>query len=126
MVDLPEIGGPRISDERLLEIIRKKAFRYEEAFMFVGTCRDMKERIAELEAQLAEKEAENERLRNNLADRGRAISDKERLISELKSEAAAADQIIAQIEERFPNWRSYRDLLDCIDVTLYDLRRYAR
>lgn len=77
-------------------------------------------------ARIAELEAKVERLRNNLADRGRAISDKERLISELKSEAAAADQIIAQIEERFPNWRSYRDILDCIDVTLYDLRRYAR
>jgi hypothetical protein len=32
--------------------------------------------------------------------------------------AAVADQIIGQIEERFPNWRSYRDLIDCIDCTL--------
>jgi hypothetical protein len=36
--------------------------------------------------------------------------------------AAGADQIIGQIEERFPNWRSYRDLIDCIDCTLRSLR----
>ncbi|SDL08047.1 hypothetical protein SAMN05428953_12671 [Mesorhizobium muleiense] len=35
----------------------------------------------------------------------------------------SADQIIGQIEERFPNWRSYRDLIDCIDCTLAELRR---
>ncbi len=40
-----------------------------------------------------------------------------------KETASAADQIIGQIEERFPNWRSYRDLIDCIDCTLADLRR---
>jgi hypothetical protein len=39
--------------------------------------------------------------------------------------AAAADQIIGQIEERFPNWRSYRDLIDCIDCTLHQLRSDA-
>ncbi|WP_028003142.1 hypothetical protein [Sinorhizobium meliloti] len=39
---------------------------------------------------------------------------------------AVADQIIGQIEERFPNWRSYRDLIDCIDCTLSDLRKDAR
>ncbi|NGO50478.1 hypothetical protein [Allomesorhizobium camelthorni] len=39
--------------------------------------------------------------------------------------AAVADQIIGQIEERFPNWRSYRDLIDCIDCTLHDLRDSA-
>jgi hypothetical protein len=33
-----------------------------------------------------------------------------------------ADQIIGQIEERFPNWQSFRDLIDCIDVTLHQLR----
>jgi len=33
-----------------------------------------------------------------------------------------ADQIIGQIEERFSNWRSYRDLIDCIDCTLHQLR----
>jgi hypothetical protein len=38
-------------------------------------------------------------------------------------DARIADQIIGQIEERFPNWRSYRDLIDCIDCTLADLRR---
>lgn len=42
----------------------------------------------------------------------------------LSMEQAAAT-ILAQIEERFPNWRSYRDLLDCIDCTLSDLRRGA-
>lgn len=36
--------------------------------------------------------------------------------------AAVADQIIGQIEERFPNWRSYRDLIDCIDCTLRDAK----
>ncbi len=35
---------------------------------------------------------------------------------------SAADQIIGEIEERFPNWRAYRDLIDCIDCTLADLR----
>lgn len=33
-----------------------------------------------------------------------------------------ADQIVTKIEGRFPNWRSYRDLIDCIDCTLHDLR----
>lgn len=33
-----------------------------------------------------------------------------------------ADQIIGQIEDRFPNWKSYRDLIDCIDCTLHALR----
>lgn len=36
------------------------------------------------------------------------------------------EKLIAEIEERFPNWRSYRDIIDCIDVTLADLRRFAR
>lgn len=35
-------------------------------------------------------------------------------------------QIIRQIEERFPNWPSYRDLIDCIDCTLSDLRKGSR
>lgn len=39
---------------------------------------------------------------------------------------SAADQIIGEIEERFPNWRSYRDLIDCIDCTLHDLRSALR
>lgn len=38
-------------------------------------------------------------------------------------QAAVADQLIGQIEDRFPNWRSFRDLIDCIDCTLADLRR---
>lgn len=36
--------------------------------------------------------------------------------------AHPADEMIGQIEQRFPNWKSYRDLVDCIDVTLYNLR----
>ena len=36
-----------------------------------------------------------------------------------------ADQIISQIEQLFPNWRSYRDLVDCIECTLHDLRKDA-
>lgn len=35
---------------------------------------------------------------------------------------AGADAMIGQIEERFPDWKSYRDLVDCIDVTLHNLR----
>ncbi|MGL3208714.1 hypothetical protein [Bradyrhizobium sp. BR 1433] len=38
-------------------------------------------------------------------------------------EVAPADAMIAQIEERFPNWRSFRDLADCIDCTLHALRQ---
>lgn len=37
-----------------------------------------------------------------------------------------ADKIIGQIEERFPGWRGYRDLIDCIDCTLADLRGGAK
>jgi hypothetical protein len=36
-----------------------------------------------------------------------------------------ADQIIGQIEELFPNWRSCRDLIDCIECTLHELRKDA-
>jgi len=36
--------------------------------------------------------------------------------------ASPADEIIGQIEERFPDWRGFRDLVDCIDVTLHRLR----
>jgi hypothetical protein len=38
------------------------------------------------------------------------------------TEANPADEIIGQIEERFPDWRGFRDLVDCIDVTLHRLR----
>jgi hypothetical protein len=41
---------------------------------------------------------------------------------EAATPAHPADEMIGQIEERFPNWRSYRDLVDCIDVTLHRLR----
>lgn len=37
-----------------------------------------------------------------------------------------ADQIIAQIENLFPDWRSYRDLVDCIECTLHALKGAAR
>lgn len=37
-------------------------------------------------------------------------------------ELRAADQIIGEIEQRFPDWRGFRDLVDCIDVTLHNLR----
>ncbi len=30
----------------------------------------------------------------------------------------AADRMIGEIEKRFPDWKSYRDLIDCIDCTL--------
>lgn len=33
-----------------------------------------------------------------------------------------ADQIIAQIEALFPDWRSYRDLVDCIECTIHRLK----
>lgn len=32
-----------------------------------------------------------------------------------------AEKLISEIEKRFPNWKSYRDLLDCIDVTLHQM-----
>lgn len=35
---------------------------------------------------------------------------------------SVADEIISQIEDRFPNWKSYRDLIDCIDCTLHAFR----
>lgn len=40
--------------------------------------------------------------------------------------ATVADKIIGEIEQRFPNWRGYRDLIDCIDCTLHDLRSGLR
>jgi hypothetical protein len=39
--------------------------------------------------------------------------------------ATPADQIIGQIEELFPNWRSYRDIVDCITCELHELRKRA-
>lgn len=49
----------------------------------------------------------------------------EKVVSALNPETqqpSPADAMIAQIEERFPDWRSFRDLIDCIDVTLHELR----
>lgn len=40
-------------------------------------------------------------------------------------DAHPADQIIGQIEALFPNWRSYRDLIDCIECTLHQLKKDA-
>jgi hypothetical protein len=41
------------------------------------------------------------------------------------SSQSVADQVMGDIEKRFPNWKSYRDLIDCIDVTLHQLRDIA-
>jgi len=38
--------------------------------------------------------------------------------------AADAERLLAEVEKRFPNWESYRDLLDCIDVTLDQKAEY--
>lgn len=38
-------------------------------------------------------------------------------------ELESADKMISEIEKRFPDWKSHRDLVDCIDVTLHHLRR---
>jgi hypothetical protein len=40
------------------------------------------------------------------------------------AQASPADAIIGDIEKRFPNWKSYRDLVDCIDCTLHHLREH--
>ena len=56
---------------------------------------------------------------------GLTRDDRDLIVTALRSlprEAATADQIVGQIEERFPNWKSYCDLIDCIDCTLHDLR----
>lgn len=44
------------------------------------------------------------------------------LASSAATPASPADKIIGQIEERFPDWKGFRDLIDCIDVTLHRLR----
>ena len=36
-----------------------------------------------------------------------------------------AEQLLSEVEERFPDWKSFRDLTDCIDVTLHNLRRFG-
>lgn len=54
-----------------------------------------------------------------------------RIISALSAQVqdvvgiSAADQIIGQIEEIFPNWPKYRDLVDCIICELHELRQRA-
>lgn len=45
--------------------------------------------------------------------------------NEPQAPSTPADDLVSQIEQRFPNWRSHRDLLDCIDCTLHDLRKEA-
>ena len=34
-----------------------------------------------------------------------------------------SEEMICLVEARFPFWRSYRDLIDCIDCTLHELRK---
>lgn len=46
-------------------------------------------------------------------------------VQDVATAASPADQIIGQIEELFPNWRSYRDLVDCITCEIHDLRQRA-
>lgn len=46
-------------------------------------------------------------------------------LEEVRREKRAADQIVGQIEELFPNWKSYRDLVDCITSELHELRKHA-
>lgn len=59
----------------------------------------------------------------NVEDLRAALSTAPATADGWRTQGAVADQIIGQIEERFPNWRSYRDLIDCIDCTLAELRR---
>jgi hypothetical protein len=44
------------------------------------------------------------------------------VIASGEEKTAIADQIIGQIEALFPDWRAYRDLIDCIECTLHRLR----
>lgn len=46
-------------------------------------------------------------------------------LEKVQCELDAASQMVGEVEARFPNWRSYRDLIDCIDVTLHQLRNDA-
>ncbi|MGV1900709.1 hypothetical protein ACQZ6V_10505 [Agrobacterium sp. 22-3674b3] len=60
-----------------------------------------------------------------LHQRGENISTGFNHVQDVERRSSPADKIIGQIEDRFPNWRSYRDLIDCIDCTLHELRAAA-
>ena len=56
---------------------------------------------------------------------GEALEAKEQAeakLREAEQERDTANAIMGQIEARFPDWQGYRDLVDCIDVTLHRLR----
>jgi hypothetical protein len=61
-----------------------------------------------------------------LAERGSNVEERDRLREE-NERLRGADQIVDKIEALFPDWRAYRDLVDCIECTLYRLRKeYGR
>ncbi|CAM5397985.1 hypothetical protein AFEL58S_01990 [Afipia felis] len=43
-------------------------------------------------------------------------------LEKVQCELDTANQMVGEVEQRFPNWQSFRDLIDCIDVTLHQLR----
>lgn len=47
-------------------------------------------------------------------------------IEALKERVKQAEKMISEIEERFPNWTAYRDLLDCIDCEIHRLKAEAQ
>lgn len=47
-------------------------------------------------------------------------------IDALKVRVREAERLISKIEERFPNWTAYRDLLDCIDCEIHRLKTEAQ
>lgn len=47
-------------------------------------------------------------------------------LEKVQRELDAASHMIGEVESRFPNWQGFRDLIDCIDVTLHQLRDDAR
>ena len=47
-------------------------------------------------------------------------------LEKVQCELDSANNMVSEIEERFPDWRSFRDLIDCIDVTLHQLRNDAK
>lgn len=61
-------------------------------------------------------------VRNSCADELEKVAKRHSLPSSDRPASAPADEIIGQIEARFPDWKGFRDLVDCIDVTLHRLR----
>lgn len=54
-----------------------------------------------------------------------AIARRDFVLKAIRSQeprSAVADEVIDEIEKRFPNWKSFRNLVDCIDCTLHELR----